>query len=123
MFSIQEQSLICLLMSNLQIQLKKHDSTVALNTAGIYQTWNENVVQESSILGQSLIADPAGFDLIIDGVLDPNSPYSYNGTGPQSVQATIAGDGAAHTIEIKDATFKNLEDSLRKYPSRAKTHT
>ncbi|MCG8326505.1 MAG: PKD domain-containing protein, partial [Chitinophagales bacterium] len=47
-------------------------------------------------------ADPAGYNLIIDGVVQPGSPFSYVGTGPQSVQANLAGDGVSHTIEIVD---------------------
>ena len=48
------------------------------------------------------IADPAGFDVLIDGVTDPGSPFPYAGTGPQSVQISVAGDGLEHTITIVD---------------------
>ncbi len=48
------------------------------------------------------VANPAGFNLIIDGVVDPGSPYPYQGTGQNSVTTTIAGDGMAHTITIED---------------------
>ncbi len=48
------------------------------------------------------VADPQGFNLYIDGILQSGSPFSYNGTGPQSVSATLVGDGLPHTIEIED---------------------
>ncbi|GJM34752.1 MAG: hypothetical protein DHS20C18_37530 [Saprospiraceae bacterium] len=48
------------------------------------------------------IANAAGFDVLLDGNIYPGSPFSYNGTGPQSVSINLAGDGSPHTIEIRD---------------------
>lgn len=47
-------------------------------------------------------ASPAGYNLWIDGVLQPGSPHAYSGTGLQSLTATLAGDGLNHTLEIQD---------------------
>ena len=65
--------------ADLDANWTKFITSPTMNTAGIYQTWNENVVQESSILGQSLIADPAGFDLRFAVVYYVNveDPASY----------------------------------------------
>ena len=48
------------------------------------------------------VANSQGFNLIIDGVLDPASPYPYTGTGLNTVTTTIAGDGQTHSITIED---------------------
>ncbi len=48
------------------------------------------------------IADPAGFDVLIDGVVQLGSPHNYNGTGGQSVSASINGNGQSHVIQIRD---------------------
>ena len=49
--------------ADLQENFVKFANAKFMNTAGIWETWNENVEQEASVLGQSLIADPSGFDL------------------------------------------------------------
>ena len=48
------------------------------------------------------VDDPAGFNVLIDDVVQPGSPHPYNGTGPQSVAATLVGDGVSHVFEIHD---------------------
>ena len=48
------------------------------------------------------IADPAGYNVIVDGVVQAGSPFSYNGTGTQTATITLSGDGLAHQIEIRD---------------------
>ncbi|MCB0705857.1 MAG: PKD domain-containing protein, partial [Saprospiraceae bacterium] len=48
------------------------------------------------------IADAAGYNVLIDGAIQPGSPHNYSGTGPQSVTASLAGDGQLHVIEIQD---------------------
>ncbi|MBR9921284.1 MAG: PKD domain-containing protein [Bacteroidetes bacterium] len=55
-----------------------------------------------NITFNTTIADPAGYNVLIDGVVQPGSPHNYNGTGPQSVTASISGDGQSHVIEIQD---------------------
>ncbi len=48
------------------------------------------------------IANPAGYNIRVDGVNIPGSPFMYSGTGPNSQIITIAGDGMAHTVEVQD---------------------
>ncbi|MFQ5447756.1 MAG: plastocyanin/azurin family copper-binding protein, partial [Saprospiraceae bacterium] len=47
-------------------------------------------------------ANPGGYNVLIDNVVQPGSPHSYNGTGSQSVTATLSGDGQVHEIKIED---------------------
>ncbi|SEQ61700.1 cupredoxin domain-containing protein, partial [Neolewinella agarilytica] len=49
-------------------------------------------------------AGAAGYNLVIDGQVHAGSPYTYSGTGPQSVAFSLPGDGALHTVEIIDLT-------------------
>ena len=49
--------------ADIQANWDKFRNSKMMNTSGIYETWNENVEEEATILGQSLIADPSGFDL------------------------------------------------------------
>ena len=49
--------------ADIQENWDKFRNSKMMNTSGIYETWNENVEEEATILGQSLIADPSGFDL------------------------------------------------------------
>lgn len=49
--------------ADIQANWDKFRNSKMMNTSGIFETWNENVKEEATILGQSLIADPAGFDL------------------------------------------------------------
>ena len=58
-------SLICWFSdkaADLQENFVKFANAKFMNTAGIWETWNEKVEQEASYLGKSLIADPSGFD-------------------------------------------------------------
>ena len=50
-----------------------------MNISGIFETWNENVREEATVLGQSLIADPAGFDLkfAVVYLINVEDPASY----------------------------------------------
>ena len=65
--------------ADIQANFAKFVNAKMMNTAGIYETWNENVVQEATVLGQSLIADPAGFDLQFAAVylIKVEDPASY----------------------------------------------
>ena len=47
-------------------------------------------------------ANPAGYNVLVDGVTQAGSPFSYNGTGPQTATIPLSGDGQAHTIEVID---------------------
>ena len=49
--------------ADIQANWDKFRNSKMMNTSGIFETWNENVKEEATVLGQSLIADPAGFDL------------------------------------------------------------
>lgn len=51
---------------------------------------------------QTTIADPQGFNLLFDGNIQPGSPFDYTGTGPNTLQYSIAGDGQVHEIQIAD---------------------
>ncbi|MBL7791053.1 MAG: PKD domain-containing protein [Saprospiraceae bacterium] len=48
------------------------------------------------------LADPLGFNVLIDGVLQPGNPHFYNGVGPQQLSINLPGDGLNHLIEIRD---------------------
>lgn len=48
------------------------------------------------------IANAAGYQVLWDNVPVPGSPFDYNGTGPQSVAISIAGDGMPHTLIVRD---------------------
>ena len=49
--------------ADIQANWDKFRNSKMMSTSGIFETWNENVKEEATVLGQSLIADPAGFDL------------------------------------------------------------
>lgn len=51
---------------------------------------------------QTTTAGPAGYILLIDGVVQPGSPFDYQGTGLNTLMYNIAGDGMTHTFEIED---------------------
>ncbi len=55
-----------------------------------------------SINFNTTIANPAGYEVLIDGQVQAGSPYAYNGIGVQSVTASILGDGINHVIQIRD---------------------
>jgi plastocyanin len=55
------------------------------------------------------IANPAGYQLLIDGSPVPGNPHSYTGTGVNSLTTTIAGDGLPHIITIRDIADPSCE--------------
>ena len=65
--------------ADIQSNWDKFRNSKMMNTSGIFETWNENVKEEATILGQSLIADPAGFDLRFSVVylIKVEDPASY----------------------------------------------
>ena len=65
--------------ADIQANWDKFRNSKMMNTSGIFETWNENVKEEATILGQSLIADPAGFDLRFSVVylIKVEDPASY----------------------------------------------
>ena len=65
--------------ADIQANWDKFRNSKMMNTSGIFETWNENVKEEATILGQSLIADPAGFDLRFAAVylIKVEDPASY----------------------------------------------
>ena len=80
--------------ADLQENFEKFANAKFMNTAGIWETWNENVVQEASVLGQSLIADPAGFDLQFSTVylVKVEDPASYGAAFTKMKKAFDASD-------------------------------
>ena len=48
------------------------------------------------------IANPAGYDILMDGVPIPGSPFDYDGTGPNGQTINVAGDGSSHVFTIRD---------------------
>ena len=48
------------------------------------------------------IADPQGYQLLVDGVPVSGSPFTYAGIGAQTQSIGLPGDGAQHVIEIQD---------------------
>ena len=65
--------------ADIQANWDKFRNSKMMNTSGIFETWNENVKEEATILGQSLIADPAGFDLrfAVVYLIKVEDPASY----------------------------------------------
>ena len=47
-------------------------------------------------------ATGGGYNVTLDGVLQPGSPFAYNGVGNQSAQISLPGDAAVHTVVITD---------------------
>ncbi|PHI18709.1 hypothetical protein CEQ90_16755, partial [Lewinellaceae bacterium SD302] len=47
-------------------------------------------------------ANAQGYNILVDGQVQPGGPFSYSGTGMQSNQISIAGDGVIHSIVIRD---------------------
>ena len=80
--------------ADIQENFAKFVNAKMMNTAGIYETWNENVVQEATVLGQSLIADPAGFDLQFAAVylVKVEDPASYGAAFTKMKKAFDASD-------------------------------
>jgi plastocyanin len=48
------------------------------------------------------VANPAGFDLLIDNIQAAGSPFDYTGVGVNMVVIPITGDGLPHTIDVVD---------------------
>lgn len=48
------------------------------------------------------VANGQGYQILWDNVQVTGSPFNYNGTGPQSQTISIAGDGMAHTLVVRD---------------------
>ena len=90
--------------SDLQANFQKFMNSKMSNSAGVWETWNENVVQESNILGQSLIADPAGFDLQFAVVysVKVEDPASYGAafTKMKSAYDKTDNDGVLELHEV-----------------------
>ncbi|MCO6489784.1 MAG: PKD domain-containing protein [Phaeodactylibacter sp.] len=61
-------------------------------------------------------ADPAGYNILLDGTPVPGGPFAYSGTGPQSNTLSIAGDGASHSVEIQDVADPSCSIS-RTFPA------
>lgn len=49
--------------ADLDANFQQFMNSKMMNSSAVWETWNENVKVEANVLGQSLIADPAGFDL------------------------------------------------------------
>ena len=90
--------------SELQANFQKFMNAKMVNAAGTWETWNENVEQESNVLGQSLIADPAGFDLQFAVVyyVKVEDPASYGSAFTKMKKAFDAtdNDGVLELHEI-----------------------
>ena len=65
--------------ADIQANWEKFRNSKMMNISGIFETWNENVREEATVLGQSLIADPAGFDLkfAVVYLINVEDPASY----------------------------------------------
>ena len=65
--------------ADIQANWEKFRNSKMMNISGIFETWNENVKEEATVLGQSLIADPAGFDLkfAVVYLIKVEDPASY----------------------------------------------
>ena len=90
--------------ADLEENFIKFSNAKTMNTAGIWETWNEEVEQESAILGQSLIADPAGFDLQFAVVYSINvkDPGTYAAAFTQMKAAAEASNGGQGTLELHE---------------------
>ena len=54
----------------------------------------------------------AGINLIIDGVLDSGSPYSYDATGTTLIEILLPGDGLTHSIQVVDVIDPSCSNGL-----------
>tara|TARA_B100000614_G_C14456777_1_gene456729 strand:- start:151 stop:858 length:708 start_codon:yes stop_codon:yes gene_type:complete len=90
--------------ADIQANFAKFANAKMMNTAGIYETWNENVVQEANILGQSLIADPAGFDLqfAVVYLMNVKDPASYAAAFTKMKAAAEASNEGQGTLELHE---------------------
>jgi len=48
------------------------------------------------------VAGSAGYQILINGIPTPASPYPYSGTGANNTIINIAGNGLPHTITVQD---------------------
>lgn len=62
----------------------------------------ENNSFDLAIEFQSTQASSGGYQVKVDDVSVPGSPFAYNGTGVQSLLINLPGDGLSHTVEIVD---------------------
>tara|TARA_B100000941_G_C28497148_1_gene551669 strand:+ start:169 stop:876 length:708 start_codon:yes stop_codon:yes gene_type:complete len=90
--------------ADIQGNFAKFMNAKFMNTAGIYETWNENVVQESTVLGQSLIADPAGFDLefAVVYMINVQDPAGYAAAFTKMKAAAEASNDGQGTLELHE---------------------
>ena len=90
--------------ADLQENFVKFANAKFMNTAGIWETWNENVEQEASYLGQSLIADPSGFDLQFAVVYYVNvkDPATYAAAFTEMKAAAEASNDGQGVLELHE---------------------
>ena len=90
--------------ADLQENFVKFANAKFMNTAGIWETWNENVEQEASVLGQSLIADPSGFDLqfAVVYLMNVEDPASYAAAFSKMKAAAEASNDSQGTLELHE---------------------
>ena len=90
--------------ADIQANWDKFRDSKMMSTSGIFETWNENVKEEATVLGQSLIADPAGFDLRFSVVylIKVEDPASYGAAFTKMKKAFDAtgSDGVLELHEI-----------------------
>lgn len=90
--------------ADIQANWDKFRNSKMMSTSGIFETWNENVKEEATVLGQSLIADPAGFDLRFSVVylIKVEDPASYGAAFTKMKKAFDAtgSDGVLELHEI-----------------------
>ena len=90
--------------ADIQANWDKFRNSKMMSASGIFETWNENVKEEATVLGQSLIADPAGFDLRFSVVylIKVEDPASYGAAFTKMKKAFDAtgSDGVLELHEI-----------------------
>ena len=82
----------------------KFANAKTMNTVGIYETWNEEVEQESAVLGQSLIADPSGFSLNFSVLyyLNVKDPATYAAAFTKMKAAAEDSNDGEGTLELHE---------------------
>ena len=88
----------------LQENFVKFANAKTMNTVGIYETWNEEVEQESAVLGQSLIADPSGFSLNFSVLyyLNVQDPATYATAFTKMKAAAEDSNDSEGTLELHE---------------------
>ena len=88
---------------DIQSNWDKFRNSKMMSTSGIFETWNENVKEEATILGQSLIADPAGFDLRFSVVylIKVEDPASY-GSAFTKMKKAFDATGSGGVLELHE---------------------